>query len=322
MPFTMSTPLLISLIGFALAGYAVVANDVIQTLGTFLTSNSKRHWLILWAYAAIILSITLVVGWMLNDGDVTYGRLSKIPLPEFINWWYILPPLILLIITQFGYPVSTTFMILSVFSTGQVIEKMVIKSVLGYGVAFTFAFVVYLIIARKFESKSALDRTQLKAHKRFWLVAQWFSTGFLWSQWLIQDFANIYVYLPRKLELSELMLSLIFILLLLAFVFQRKGGKIQDVVIQKTNTANIRSATLIDLIYGIVLYVFTVVNTVPMSTTWTFVGILAGREFAINYLLNKHLIKDTYKQLFRDLYKVNIGLAVSIILAILIHYFK
>jgi len=318
----MSIQLLISLIGFAIAGYAVVANDVIQTLGTFLTSNSKRHWLILWAYAAIILSSTLIIGWILNDGDVTYGRLSKIPLPEILSWWYVLPPLILLIITQFGYPVSTTFMILSVFSTGQVIEKMVIKSVLGYVVAFTFAFIIYLLIARKFESKSALDKTQLKNQKRFWIVAQWFSTGFLWSQWLIQDFANIFVYLPRKLDFSWLLLSLAFILILLALVFQRKGGKIQEVVKQKINTANIRSATLIDLSYGIVLYVFTVVNTVPMSTTWTFVGILAGREFAINYLLNKHLIKVTYNQLFRDLYKVNIGLAISIILALVIQHFK
>ncbi len=318
----MTIPLFISLIGFALAGYAVVANDVIQTLGTFLTSNSKRHWLVLWGYAAIILSATLIIGWFLNDGDVTYGRLSKIPLPESVGWWFLLPPLVLLIVTRFGFPVSTTFMILSVFSSGQVIEKMVVKSVLGYAVAFVFAFAVYFVIARKFESKSSLDKTQMKNQKRFWLVAQWFSTGFLWSQWLVQDFANIYVYLPRKLDLWWLIGSLVFILALLALVFQRKGGKIQDVVKQKVNTANIRSATLIDLTYGVVLYVFTMVNTIPMSTTWTFVGILAGREYAINYLLNKHLIKNTYTQLFRDLYKVNIGLAISIILALIIQQFK
>ena len=305
-----------------MAGYAVVANDVIQTLGTFLTSNTKKHWLILWGYAATILTATLVIGWWFNNGDVTYGRLSKIPLPEIIEWWLILPPLLLLIITRLGFPVSTTFMILSVFSTSQVIERMIIKSVMGYAVAFTFAFIVYLFIAKKFESKSALDKTNLKGHKRFWLIAQWCSTAFLWSQWLIQDFANIYVYLPRHLNIYQLIGSLIFILLLLFFIFKQKGGKIQEIVKQKTNSANIRSATLIDLTYGIVLYVFTVINPVPMSTTWAFVGILAGREYAINYLLNKHLIKDTYKQIFRDLYKVNIGLAVSIILALIIQQLK
>ena len=279
-----------SIIGFALAGYAVVANDVIQTLGTFLTSNAKRSWYVLWIYAASILSVTLLIGWYLNNGDVSFGRLSNIPLPEIIQWWYILPPLMLLILTQIGLPVSTTFMILSVFSTSQVIEKMVLKSVLGYAVAFTFAFIVYLLISRKFESKSALDKTQLKSHKKFWLVAQWFSTAFLWTQWLIQDFANIFVYLPRQLNLYELLGALLFLVVLLALVFKRKGGKIQEVVKQKTNSANIRSATLIDLTYGIVLYIFTVVNPIPMSTTWTFVGILAGREYAINILLNKHFL--------------------------------
>ncbi|MEE4256059.1 MAG: hypothetical protein V2I47_03395 [Bacteroidales bacterium] len=318
----MSSSVIVPVIGFILASYAVIANDVIQTLGTFLTSNSKRHWLVLWAYAAGILSVTLILGWYLNDGDVSYGRLSQIPLPETLQWWYVMPPLALLILTQLGLPVSTTFMILSVFSSGVIIEKMVLKSVTGYAVAFVFAIIIYLIIARRFESKSAMDKASVRKHEKYWIVAQWFSTGFLWSQWLIQDFANIFVYLPRQLDASWLAGSLAFILILLAIVFKTKGGKIQNLVKQKTNTANIRSATLIDLSYGIVLYLFTAVNPIPMSTTWTFVGILAGREYAINYLLNRHLIKKTYKSIFNDLYKVNIGLIISILIALLIQYLK
>jgi phosphate/sulfate permease len=318
----MTLPLLFSILGFAFAGYAVVGNDVIQTLGTFLTSNSKRNWVILWAYAGIILSVVLILGWFLNNGDVSYGRLSNIPLPDSMKWWFVLPPLVLLIVTQLGLPVSTTFMILSVFSTSQVIEKMIIKSVIGYAVAFTFAFGVYLFISRRFESKTAINKSEVKGNRKYWLIAQWFSTGFLWSQWLKQDFANIYVYLPRQLTIYQLLASLCFILILLALVFRRKGGRIQQVVVQKTNSANIRSATLIDFTYGIVLYVFTIANTIPMSTTWTFVGILAGREYAINLLLNKHLIKETYKKIFRDLYKVNLGLAISIIIALIIQQLK
>ena len=213
-------------------------------------------------------------------------------------------------------------MILSVFSVDQIIEKMVIKSVSGYAVAFVFSLALYLLIAKKFESKSALDKANVKSQKNFWVIAQWISTGFLWSQWLIQDFANIYVYLPRRLNLYQLIISLVFILFLLALVFLRKGGRIQDVVRHKTNSANIRSATLIDLTYGIVLYFFTVINPIPMSTTWTFVGILAGREYAINYLLNKHLIKVTYKKIYKDLFKVNLGLIISILIALIIKQVK
>ncbi|NJN27585.1 MAG: hypothetical protein HC819_17230 [Cyclobacteriaceae bacterium] len=312
----------IMLIGFGLASYSVIANDVIQTLGTFLSSNAKKPWLLLWSFAGTVLIVVLLAGWLMNEGDVTYGRLALIPYPDKIQWWLILPPLALLLITQAGIPVSTTFMILSIFSTQQVIEKMVIKSITGYAVAFVTALLIYLLIARSFEEKSSADKAEVKKNRQWWLVAQWFSTGFLWAQWLIQDFANIYVYLPRKLSLTELLVSLVFLLLLLAVVFRKKGGKIQNIVKRKTNSANIRSATLIDLSYGIVLYFFTVVSPIPMSTTWTFVGILAGREYAITLLLKRHTINDTYKDIFRDLFKVNIGLAISIIIAMAIHYLR
>lgn len=34
-------------IGFLMAAYSIVANDAIQTLGTFLSSNSHRPWWVL-----------------------------------------------------------------------------------------------------------------------------------------------------------------------------------------------------------------------------------------------------------------------------------
>ncbi len=310
--------LFIAYLGFLLAAYAVIANDVIQTLGTFIASNQKRPWWMLWAFAAGILSITLVYGWYTHSGDVTYGRLENIPLPKTMHWWYLLAPLALLVITRFGIPVSTTFMILSVFSTSQVIEKMILKSVLGYFVAFIAALGLYLLIAKKVETKGALRLANWKSNKQFWLAAQWGSTAFLWVQWLIQDFANIFVFLPRQLSLPELLGSLLVILLITAYIFLSKGGRIQEMVNQKANTRNIRSATIIDLSYGLILYLFGTLSTLPMSTTWAFIGILAGREMAISYLLKDPKLRKTYKVIIKDLAKVNIGLAVSILIAYVI----
>ncbi len=59
-----------------------------------------------------------------------------------------------------------------------------------------------------------------------------------------------------------------------------------------------------------------------MSTTWTFIGILAGREIAINYLLKKDKMEYTYKAILKDFGKVNIGLIVSILIAYLVQLFK
>lgn len=314
--------LVIGYIGFIIAAYSVIANDVIQTLGTFISSNVKVKWWWLWLFAIGILSMTLFYGWYVNDGDVSYGRLDNIPLPERMEWWYLLAPIALLVITRFGVPVSTTFMILSVFSSGLIIEKMILKSVYGYAISFVFAMVVYVVISKQVESNFSLDKLNKHKKKHYWLVAQWFSTGFLWSQWLIQDFANIFVFLPRRLSIEQLLLSLACILLIMAYIFRKRGGKIQEIVNQKSNTKNIRSATIIDLIYGIFLFVFGNLNSIPMSTTWVFIGILAGRELAITYLLNKKKIKYTYIIIAKDFGKVNIGLAVSVAIAFLIQYLK
>lgn len=308
--------------GFLIAAYAVIANDVIQTLGTFIASNSKIKWGYLWAFAGSILTVTIVYGWYVNGGDVSYGRLSEIPFLYPMPWWYLLAPISLLVITRLGIPVSTTFMILSVFSTGQLIEKMILKSIFGYSLAFVVAFLLYLLIAKKLESPASIRLMDKKKEKRFWLVAQWFSTGLLWSQWLIQDFANIFVFLPRQLGVVELLISLGVILLIMAYIFNSKGGSIQKIVSQKSNTQHIRSATIIDACYAVLLFFFTTLSDIPMSTTWTFVGILAGREIAINYLLNKKQLKKTYRILVKDFAKVNIGLIVSILIAFLIQYFK
>lgn len=318
----MSIHEIIGIAGFLLAALSVIWNDVIQTLGTFISSNEKLSWKVLWLFAAFILSFVLVFGWVINGGDVSYGRLSSIPYESNLSVIYLLPPLILLLITRWGIPVSTSFMILTVFSAGQIIEKMVLKSVFGYVIAFIVSLILYLVIARKLETQDSIKRVEDPKKRRFWTVAQWLSTGFLWSQWLIQDFANIYVYLPRNIDITYLVISLILLLGLLAMVFRIQGGKIQNVVKKKVNTGNIRSATIIDLCYGLVLYFFTQINTVPMSTTWTFIGILAGREIGITLMTRNQKAKRAYNQVFLDLGKVFFGLLASIILAFGIIYLK
>lgn len=305
-------------VGFVLAGYSVVGNDSIQTLGTFLSSNERRPWYVLWFFAGSILTATLVYGWYHYGGDVSYERLSKYPLPDPFAWYYILPPLVLMALTRTGIPVSTSFLILTFFNEKN-LNDMVIKSVSGYAVAFGAAIVLYVLISRAVE-KRFIESKITTRETRIWTVLQWLSTGFLWSQWLIQDFANIYVYLPRGLSGSSLAISLIILLSLLAYIFYSKGGAIQEIVKSKTNTVDIRSATIIDAIYGLVLYYFKELNNVPMSTTWVFLGLLAGREIAIRFRLERKVARPIWRMVGLDLAKVFFGLVVSIALVYLIKW--
>lgn len=318
--------------GFIMAGYSVVGNDSIQTLGTFLSSNEKKPWYVLWLFAGSILTFTLVYGWFQYGGDVSYGRLigseakgfslenPKYPVPENFGWYYLLPPLVLMFITRSGIPVSTSFLILTFFNEKN-LQDMVIKSMTGYLLAFGAAVVVYLLITKKFETRF-IKNPLTERGKKYWTVAQWCSTGFLWAMWLIQDFANIYVYLPRKIDFSVLVVTLIILLSLLAYIFYNRGGEIQKIVKSKTNTIDIRSATIIDAIYGLVLYYFKELNEVPMSTTWVFIGLLAGRELTIRFLMDGRTIKkEVWKDIGLDLGKVFLGLVISIALVFFIKSF-
>jgi hypothetical protein len=306
-------------LGFILAAYAVVGNDVIQTLGTFLSSNSRRPWWVLFLFAGSILCATLVYGWVVHNGDVSYERLSKYPLPSPMGWYYLFPPLILLLITRLGLPVSTTFMVLTFFNP-QNLQSMLVKSLSGYVVAFVGAILLFVLIARVVE-KRFIDSEITKGEIRVWTILQWCSTGFLWSQWLIQDFANIYAYLPRALSQSDLIISIVILLVALAFIFYSKGGKIQQIVLRKTNTTDVRSATIIDASYALILLFFKNVSNIPMSTTWVFIGLLAGRELAIRWRLHQKLHKATLRDVGLDLGRVSLGLVVSIGLVYFIRIF-
>ena len=103
----------LQIIGFLLAAYSVVANDSLQTLGTYLSSNKGRtpkalQMLFICGVAAAV----LLIGWFLHPaggglGDPAWGRLEKFPQPDNFNWVYLLPPIAVLALTQWGAPVST-----------------------------------------------------------------------------------------------------------------------------------------------------------------------------------------------------------------------
>jgi len=305
-------------VGFLLAAYAVIGNDSAQTLGTFISSNKKKtDWRLMWAFTSVILASTLMYGWY--QGDIAFGRLNSIPLPEQFKWYHAAAPMLLLGLTRYGVPVSTTLLTLSAFSSGLVLEKIIMKSALGYGVAAIAAYAIWMGLTRVMNEKIPIR----EKNKKYWTVAQWCSTGFLWHMWLSHDIANIFVYLPRNEVSLPMMFGVIGILVAgLGHLFYTNGGKIQEIVLSKSGTRFIRSACLIDLFYALVLWYFKVYNDIPMSTTWVFVGLLAGRELAIHRTFNKDSdVKIIFPILVGDFLKVMLGLALSVAVVSGVIYF-
>ena len=101
------------------------------------------------------------------------------------------------------------------------------------------------------------------------------------------------------------------------------GGPIQTVLRSKTNTADLRSATVIDCVFGLCLLAQALLSSFPLSTTWVFLGVLAGRELALlsrkkqwEALNNARGGTVVLQSVGSDLGKATVALVVSLVVAL------
>jgi hypothetical protein len=309
--------------GFALAAYSAIANDSIQTIGTFIASNQSRKWYWLWLFMGLIFVGTVTYSWVTYNGDVSYERLQVPGLevaPTNFVFLQLAAPIVLLVMTRLRMPVSTTFLLLNVFTykAGTIVSVMQ-KSFLGYLLAFFIAIIVWFVLEK-------LVKTYLKGEaKPYWYVLQWITSGTLWAVWIMQDAANIAVFLPRQLNIWEFVAYAGFVFIGLGFLFYLKGDRIQGIVNEKTKVTDVRAATIVDFVYAIILFYFKIMSNVPMSTTWVFIGLLGGRELSIALAKSRKLTKRkarlvrAYRLTKKDVTRAMIGLLVSLILALIIN---
>ena len=249
------------------------------------------------------------------DGDVTSARLSAKGFeqaPKDFHFLHIAAPIFLLILTRLRMPVSTTFILLTSFATStSAIGKVLAKSMSGYILAFAIGLFVFLIIS-KLAKKHFTGKASFK-----WTIAQWVTSGTLWSVWLMQDAANIAVYLDRSMNFWSFFGFCFIIVFGLGLLLYYKGGRIQRIVTEKSIVTDVRFATIIDFIYCIILFYFKLYSEVPMSTTWVFLGLLGGRELgmAIRKSGTNSMFK-TGKLIIKDFSFAMIGLIISIAIAI------
>ena len=305
--------------GFLFGSYAAVANDSIQTLGTFIASNKHRPWWMLWIFAAGIFVVTSAYSWLNYGGDVSYARLASKGFeqtPMSFTFLQVAAPLVLIVLTRWKMPVSTTFLLLTSFATEmKSVQSVLYKSLSGYVLAFGLAIVLWLSMSKVFDKWF-----QGKAHP-LWSIGQWLTTGTLWSVWLMQDAANIAVYLPRQLSPVAFAAFLSTIVLGLGWIFFKGGDRIQEVVDEKTCITDIRAATIVDLLYAVILFYFKMHSKIPMSTTWVFLGLLGGRELAMAFHRNqrKESMQQALKMLGKDASLAGVGLLISFGIAILVN---
>ena len=302
-------------VGFVFAAYAAVANDSIQTLGTFIASNQEKKWWVLWIFIGGIFLVTVGYSWFVFDGDVSHGRLMAKGFeksPTDFHFLQIAAPIFLLILTRLRMPVSTTFILLTSFAAAPAaVGKVLAKSMSGYVLAFFMGFIIFMLISQWAKKKFTGEA------KFGWTIAQWITSGTLWSVWLMQDAANIAVYLPRSMSFGQFAGFAGVVFIGLGLLLYYKGGRIQKIVTEKSVVTDVRFATIIDFIYCIILFYFKLYSKVPMSTTWVFIGLLGGREVAMAIRNSgENSTAMAFKLLIKDFSYALIGLIISIAIAI------
>ena len=212
------------------ASYSAIANDSIQTIGTFIASNSDKKWYYLWIYMGGIFLITVTYSWYNYGGDISYGRLASKGLndaPDNFKFLQVFAPVALLIMTRFKMPVSTSILLLSAFATqASSITSILSKSFFGYFIAFFIAMLVWILTTNIFE------KFKNSKPSRIWLPLQWVSSGALWSAWIMQDMANVAVVLPRSLNYDQFIVVASFIFFGLGLLFYLRGDRIQQIVLE------------------------------------------------------------------------------------------
>ena len=320
-------------LGFLFAAYAAVANDSIQTLGTFIASNQDKKWWVLWMFIGGVFLATHSYSWFFSDfvgafdaegnpigdgiadGDVSHGRLLAKGFeesPTEFHFLQIAAPIFLLILTRLRMPVSTTFILLTSFAASPAaVGKVMAKSMSGYVLAFFMGLIIFSTIAK-------ISQKYFTGKAKFgWTIAQWITTGSLWSVWLTQDAANIAVYLPRSLSFAQFAGFAGALFIGLGLLLYYKGGRIQKIVTEKSVVTDVRFATLVDFVYCIILFYFKLYSQVPMSTTWVFIGLLGGRELGMALRRSgSNSVSKSIKLILKDFSFAMIGLVVSIAIAI------
>ena len=257
------------IVGFLLAAYSVVANDCPDPRHHSPTANAHKAG----ADAAHLLGdlCVLLLGWFLNNGDPTWGRLSvpgkEFPWPEPFTRVYVLPPLAVVALTQWGAP-HTSFLVLSSFMPSNI--GTLLSSSTGYGLvglaAYGLGQLERWVFCRSQDGKPSKIWWPAVVFHRLSGACGWCRTG----QHLCVQAAPVGLRPDAHCTL---------VLCVGLCVPWPLGVAIQACSTQDQHV-DLRSATLIDLLFGLCLLYKAFLSASPQHHLGVF-GLIGGRELAL-----------------------------------------
>lgn len=299
----------------AFTTYNIMFNNSIQTIGLFIASNGDKKTIPNLIFFSSIFVLSILVSWFLTSKEVHYHLLDSINYEEdYINVLFIFLPILLYFFTKKRIPVSATFLVIPLFANKNTIESMINKTSVSYFLSLITSLVVYNLLYKKYKNVISNEKENTS---KTWLMAEYVSTGVLWFSWLTVSLCNFVVFLPREFLIYDLLLLSIIGIITIYCILVSNGGEIQKIITQKSDVKNIKTAVIFNTLFSFMLLFIQHINNVPITSTWMFLGVLAGREIAISlntFHLNGALkYKNCLLKIWRDLSSAILGIILSLI---------
>ena len=306
----------------AFTSYNIIFNNSIQTIGLFIASNGDKKIVPNLLFFGSIFILSILIPWFLTSGEVHYHLLDSIFYKEnHINVLFIFLPILLYFFTKKRIPVSATFLVIPLFANKSTIESMINKTSVSYFLSLVISLMVYNFLYTKYKDLISNDKENTS---KTWIIAEYVSTGILWFSWLSISLCNFVVFLPREFSLLDIILLSIIGLSTIYYILITRGGEIQKIITQKSDVKNIKTAVIFNTLFAFMLLFIQHINNVPITSTWMFLGVLAGREIAIS--INTFSIRGALKykncllKIWRDLFSAILGIVFSLVFVYIFNY--
>ena len=291
--------------------FSVLENSSFQIFGTFLSKSKKEPFYKMFLFIFSMFFATLLVEWSINGGRLDFNRLLKFEYVSEIGLKSILAPLLLLILSYKKIPVSTTFILLSGFATKNTIDSMLAKTATSYIFSFIIGYYVWYVLDKKFHNKIS-NFNDKKVN--FWNNIQLISNVILVVFWIMSNNGNLVVALPRHFSVLDLCIYLLLCSISILYIVLAGGGEMQKSIMNaKNGLDNPKTSSIINIVFSSIILVFQYISPTPIATTWSFIGLLSGREFALSMKKINGVKRITIIKILKDLSVLIYGLIVTLI---------
>ncbi len=276
-------------IGFGIVAPAAIANDAIQIFSAYFTAEKNLPWKWSAAIFSTVMGVVHIWGWVRDSGSVSFGLLDRIAMPERFTVWHMAAAVLLLLFTRYKAPVSNTMLILGAFGDERVFNDVFMKSSLGLVCGLITSIVIFGVILQ-LERRGIVARVPADAQR--WLRLLLSATCILFWGWLINDTAHFAVYLPRHLSGPEVCAFLAICVAVISVLCWKRLFNIRSIVGETYGMDDsqpiarlARSTALLMVSLAFVLFVLHDYMHVPLSSSFVFIGVLAGRDLLVTFFV-------------------------------------